>query len=109
MSNKHKQDIKTSKRERERAIANTGDLFRDSSTLALRPRLHYEGFPLKSIPPDHSVPQHLQGEFTLELLGLSSPVHTASLQARRGRTSNTEFPLESETMRTHTFASSKQR
>ena len=56
------QDINTSERERERAIANTGELFRGSSTLALRPRLqHYEGFPLKSIPPDHSVPQHLQG------------------------------------------------
>ena len=30
-------------------------------------------FHYKPIPPDHSVPQHLQGEFTLELLGLSSP------------------------------------
>ena len=39
------QDI--NKQEIERAIANTGDLFRGSSTLALRPRLqHYEGFPL---------------------------------------------------------------
>ena len=29
--------------------------------LALRPHLHhYEGFPLKSIPQDHSVSQHLQ-------------------------------------------------
>ena len=30
-------------------------------------------FHYKPIPPDHSVSQHLQGEFTLELLGLSSP------------------------------------
>ena len=61
-------------RERERAITNMRDLFRGSSTLALRPYLqHYEGFSLKTIPPDHSVPQHLQGEFTLELLGLSTP------------------------------------
>ena len=37
-------------RDRERSIANTGDLFRGSSNLALRPRLyHYEGFPLESI------------------------------------------------------------
>ena len=44
-----------------RAIANTGDLFRDSSTLALRPRLqHLKDFHYKPIPPDHSVPQHLQ-------------------------------------------------
>ena len=101
------QDIKQV-RDRERAIANTGDLFRGSSTLALRPRLqHYEGFPLESIPPDHSVPQHLQGEFTLELLGLSSPVHTASPQARRGRTSNTESTHELEIPRTRKSASSK--
>ena len=53
-------------RDRERAIANTGDLFRGSGTLALRPRLqHYEGFPLKSIPPDYLVPQHLQALWTL--------------------------------------------
>ena len=43
------QDINTSEREREKEIANTKDLFRGSSTLALRPRLqHYEGFPLKT-------------------------------------------------------------
>ena len=98
------QDIKTSKRKRERTIANTGDLFRGSSTLALRPRLqHYEGFSLESIPPDHSVPQHLQA------LGLPSPVHTASSLARRGRTSNTEFTRDLETRRTHASASSRQR
>jgi len=35
-----------------------GELFRGSSTLTLHPRLqHYEGFPLESIPPDHSVTQ----------------------------------------------------
>ena len=105
------QDIIISERQRERAIANTGDLYRSSSTLALRPRLqHYEGFPLESIPPDHSVPQHLKGVPT-RTLGLSSPSlvpeHTASPQARRGRTSNKEFTLEPEKMRTHTSASSK--
>ena len=84
------------------------DLFRGSSTLALRPCLqHYEGFALKSIPLDLSVPQHLQGEFILELLRLSSPVHTASPQAHRGRTSNTEFTHELETPRTRKSASSK--
>ena len=70
------QDINTSERdrERERAIANTGDLFRGSSTLALRLCLqHYEGFLLKTIPPDHSVPQHLQGVHT-RTLGLTSPL-----------------------------------
>ena len=41
MNNKHKC-------EREMSNTNTGDLFRGSSTLALRSRLqHYEGFPLK--------------------------------------------------------------
>ena len=60
--------------DRERAIANTGALFQGSCTLALRPRLqHYEGFPLKTIPPDHSVPQHLQGVHT-RTLGLTSPL-----------------------------------
>ena len=55
------QEINTSERERERATAKTGDLFRGSSTLTLRPRLqHYEGFPLKMIPLDHLVSQHLQ-------------------------------------------------
>ena len=42
------QGINTSERERERekAIANTGELFRGSSIIALHPRLqHYEGFP----------------------------------------------------------------
>ena len=86
------QDINTM-RDRERAIANMGDLFRGSSTLALRPCLqHYEGFPLESIPPDHSVPQHLQGVHT-ETLGLTSPslvptrtTHASTL-ACQGRTS----------------------
>ena len=46
MNNKSMQGINTM-RDRERAIANTGDLFRGSGTLALRPRLqHYEGFSL---------------------------------------------------------------
>ena len=53
---------------------NTGDLFQGSSTLALRPRLqYYEGFPLESILPDHSVPQHLQGVHT-RTPGLTSPL-----------------------------------
>ena len=38
-SNVSMHDINTSKGERERAIANTRDLFRGSSTLALHPRL----------------------------------------------------------------------
>jgi len=58
---------------RERAIANTGDLFRGSSTFALRPRLqHYEGFSLKTIPLDHSVSQHLQRVHT-RTLGPANP------------------------------------
>jgi len=61
------------KRERERAITNTEDLFRESSILALCPRFqHYEGFSLKMIPQDHSVPQHLQRVHT-RTLGLTSP------------------------------------
>ena len=57
---------------RERAITNMGELFRGSSTLALRPRLqHYEGFPLESIQQDHPVPQHLQRVHT-RTLGLTS-------------------------------------
>ena len=70
--NKSMQDI-NKVRDRERTIANTGDLFRGSSTLALRPRLqHYEGILLESILPDHLVSQHLQGVHT-RTLGLTSP------------------------------------
>ena len=59
------QDIKTS----ERAIANMGDLFRDSSTLALRPRLqHYEGFPLSNDPTGSLGAATPTSEFKLELL-----------------------------------------
>ena len=73
------------------------DLYRGSSTLALRPRLqHLKDFHYKLIPLDHLVPQHLQGVPT-RTLGLSSPEHTASPLAHRGRTSNTEFTLEPET------------
>ena len=62
------QDIKRKKREgaRERrelrdsgSNPNTKICFEVRAT-ALRPRLHTEGFPLESIPPDHSVPQHQQ-------------------------------------------------
>ena len=66
------QDINSSVREN-KAIANTGELFRGSSTLALRPRLqHYEEFPLESISQDHSMSQHLQ-RVTLELLDQQVP------------------------------------
>ena len=97
------QDINKWQRERERAITNTRDLFRGSSTLALYPRLrHYEGYPLCSIPMDHSsVPQHLQ------TLGLSSPVYTASPPARRGRTSNKSSHTNSKQPRTHSSVSSR--
>ena len=60
------QDINTS--EIERAIANTGDLFWGSSTLTLHLRLqHYEGFPLETIPQDHSF-RNTYNEIILELL-----------------------------------------
>ena len=59
--------MKTSEREREWAIANTGDLFQGSSTLALCPRLqHYEGFSLKLIPLDTRC-RNSYNKFTLEL------------------------------------------
>ena len=65
------QDIKT---ERESEQSQTqGICFEVRAHLLYIPAFTLEGFPLESIPPDHSVPQHLQGEFTLELLGLSSP------------------------------------
>ena len=71
-------------------------------TCSTSPPSTHEGFPLCLIPMDHSsVPQHLQ------TLGLSSPVHTASSLARRGRTSNNKFAPELETPRTHLSASSK--
>ena len=74
-------------RDRERAIVNTGDLFRDSNTLALHSRLqHLKDFHYKPIPSNHSVPQHLPGVPT-RTLGLSS-LFTCSrknntLQARK--------------------------
>ena len=79
---------------RERAIANTGDLFRGSSTLAIRPRLqHYEGFPLKTIPPDHSVRNTYERVHTrtpldslVPLLFPQEQTHASTL-ACRGRTS----------------------
>jgi len=59
-----------------------GELFRDSSTLALRPRLqHYEGFSLKSIPLDHSMLQHLQRVHT-RTLDPQVP-HLKSLEIRK--------------------------
>ena len=56
-------------RDKERAIANTGDLLRGSSTLALRPRLqHYEGFSLENDPTGSLGIETPTSEFTLELL-----------------------------------------
>ena len=70
-----------------------GELFRGSSTLALRSRLqHYEGFPLELIPQDRLVLQHLQRALS-RALGLTSPslipartTHASTLVCR-GRTS----------------------
>ena len=79
-----------------------GFILRFEHTCSTSPPSTHEGFPLCLIPMDHSsVPQHLQA------LGHSSPVHTASPPARRGRTSNNKFAPELETMRTHTSASSR--
>ena len=66
------QDInKETKRERERAITNTRDLFRGSSTLALHPRLRHT----KDFHYNRSQwitrCRNTYNEFPLELLGLS--------------------------------------
>ena len=84
------QDIKEIERVSNRK--HKGFILKFEHTCSTSPPSTHEGFPLCSIPMDHSsVPQHLQS------LGLSSPVHTASPLARRGRTSNTEFTHELET------------
>ena len=68
MSNKHKQDIKTSEIEREQSQTQE-NLFRGSSTLAQRPRLqHYEGFSLKNVPTGSLGAATPTTKFTLELL-----------------------------------------
>ena len=72
MNNKHMQDTK---HKWERKISNRKYRRFVSSfehTCSTSPPSTLEGFPLKSIPPDHSVPQHLQGVPT-RTLGLSSP------------------------------------
>ena len=81
--------------------------------LALRPCLqHYEGFSLKTIPPDYSVPQHLQGVHT-RTLGLTSPLTCSRKNNIRKHASlprshlYTKLSLELETMRTRKSASSK--
>ena len=81
-----------------------GELFQGSSIFALYPRLqHYEGFPLKLIPQDHSVSQHLQRapsrtlRFASPLL-VSTRTTYASTLACRGRTS-TMSSLKNSTQR----------
>ena len=108
---KHARYKQVRDREREREQSQTRDIcFEVRAHLLYNPAFTLERFSLKSIPPDHSVPQHLQGvpTRTLELSSPSLvPEHTASPQARRGRTSNSEFTLEPETPRTQPSASSK--
>ena len=68
-------DIKTQVCVREREISNRkhGRLFsRFEHTCSTSPPSNYEGFPLKSILQDHSMPQHLQQVHT-RTLGLTSP------------------------------------
>ena len=106
------QDIKTSERQRQ-SNRNTGELFRCLSTLALCPHLqYYEGFPLESIPPDHSVSQHLQGVHT-RTFGPTCPLTCSRKKNTRKRASlprphlYKELSLELETTRTFKSASSK--
>ena len=67
------QDIKTQVREREQAQT-WENYFEIRAPLLYVPAFNtMKDFHYKTIPPDHLVPQHLQGEFTVELLGLSSP------------------------------------
>ena len=68
-----KQDINTSERQRERNRKHERFILRFEHTCSTSPPSTLEGFPLKSIPPDHSVPQYLQGVHT-RTLGLTSPL-----------------------------------
>ena len=106
--NNSMQDI--NKGERDRAIANTRDLFRGSSTLALYPRLrHTKDF--------HYNRSHwiIRCRNTYKLSDSLVRTHRKPTgsprphlkQRVRTRTRNTESPLGPETMRTHTSASSK--
>ena len=87
---KHVRYVNTSERESNRKHGRFVSRFEH---LTLRPRLqHYEGFPLKTIPLDHSVSQHLQRVHTRtpELTSTSLvPTRTthASILACRGCTS----------------------
>ena len=73
------QDInKETKRERVSNRKHKGFVLRFEHTCSTSPPSTLEGFPLKSIPPDHSVPQHLQGEFTHELETLQTQPSASS-------------------------------
>ena len=104
-SNISMQDIKTSERQREREQSQTREIcFEVRAPLLYVPAFNtMKDFHYKPIPPDHSVPQHLQGVHT-RILGLTSRSLVPSRTTHRKHTS-----LSRPHIYTSSHQSSKQR